>query len=101
MIDFHSHILPQMDDGADCVETSLAMLRKSFRQGVDAIVSTSHFYADEDYPQRFAERRLKAFQILEEAMLLQAEVFVVAIIVCLINLLVDILYAACNPRIRY
>jgi len=75
MIDFHSHILPQMDDGADCVETSLAMLRKSFRQGVDAIVSTSHFYADEDYPQRFAERRLKAFQILEEAMLLQAEVF--------------------------
>lgn len=33
--------------------------------------------------------------------LLQAEVFVVAIIVCLINLLVDILYAACDPRIRY
>ena len=33
--------------------------------------------------------------------LLQAEVFCVAIIVCLINLLVDILYAACDPRIRY
>lgn len=33
--------------------------------------------------------------------LLQAEVFFVAIIVCLINLLVDILYAACDPRIRY
>ena len=33
--------------------------------------------------------------------LLQAEVFCVAIIVCLINLLVDILYAAFDPRIRY
>lgn len=33
--------------------------------------------------------------------LLQAEVFFVAIIVCLINLLVDILYAAFDPRIRY
>ena len=59
MIAFHSHILPQMDDGADCVETSLAMLRESFLQGVDIMVSTSHFYADEDYPQRFLERRME------------------------------------------
>ena len=75
MIDFHSHILPQMDDGADCVQTSLSMLRASFQQGVDVIVSTSHFYADEDYPQRFLERRMKAFHTLQDAMLLQAEVF--------------------------
>lgn len=33
--------------------------------------------------------------------LLQAEVFFVAIIVCMINLLVDILYAVFDPRIRY
>lgn len=33
--------------------------------------------------------------------LLQAEVFFTAVIVCLINLLVDILYAAFDPRIRY
>lgn len=75
MIDFHSHILPEMDDGADCIETSLAMLRESFLQGVDIIVSTSHFYADEDYPQRFLERRMRAVQELQDAMLLQAEVF--------------------------
>jgi len=29
MIDFHSHVLPGIDDGADCVETSLEMLRES------------------------------------------------------------------------
>ena len=75
MIDFHSHILPQMDDGADCVETSLAMLRESFLQGVDVMVSTSHFYADEDYPQHFLKRRMEAFRSLEDAMMLQAEVF--------------------------
>lgn len=33
--------------------------------------------------------------------LLQAEVFFVAIIVCMVNLLVDILYAVFDPRIRY
>lgn len=33
--------------------------------------------------------------------LLQAEVFFVAIFVCLTNLLIDILYAAFDPRIRY
>ena len=75
MIDFHSHILPEMDDGADCVETGLAMLRESFLQGVDTLVSTSHFYADEDYPQRFLERRMRSFQTLQDAMLVQAEVF--------------------------
>lgn len=75
MIDFHSHILPEMDDGADCVETSLAMLRESFLQGVDIMVSTSHFYADEDYPQRFLERRMETAKVLQDAMMLQAEVF--------------------------
>lgn len=33
--------------------------------------------------------------------LLQAEVFFVSVMVCLVNLLVDILYAAFDPRIRY
>lgn len=75
MIDFHSHILPNMDDGPESVATSLAMLRHSFLQGVDVIVSTSHFYADNEYPQTFLERRTKAFQALQDAMLLQAEVY--------------------------
>jgi protein-tyrosine phosphatase len=35
IIDFHSHILPEMDDGAENLETSLAMLRESKSQGVD------------------------------------------------------------------
>ncbi len=75
MIDFHSHILPEMDDGADSLHESLAMLRRSFIQGVDVMVSTSHFYADEEYPQHFLQRRQEAFQRLQDAMLMSPHVY--------------------------
>ena len=68
MVDFHAHILPEMDDGADSVETSLAMLRESFRQGVDLICATPHFYADEEDPETFLRRRSEAYSRLREAM---------------------------------
>ncbi len=75
MIDFHSHILPGMDDGPQDVAESLAMLRQSFIQGVDLVVSTSHFYADEEFPREFLRRRKAAFRELQEAMLLSPEVY--------------------------
>ena len=68
MIDFHSHILPEMDDGSESVEMSLAMLRESKRQGVDLICSTSHFYADEEDPASFLRRRSRAYHRLVDAM---------------------------------
>ena len=68
MVDFHSHFLPEMDDGSDSVETSLAMLRESFRQGVDLICATPHFYADEEDPKSFLRRRSEAYSRLRAAM---------------------------------
>ena len=68
MIDYHCHILPQMDDGPDRLSECLTMLRRSKEQGVEVMVSTSHFYADEDYPAQFVERRNTAFLRLREAM---------------------------------
>lgn len=68
MVDFHTHILPDVDDGSDCVETSLEMLRESFRQGVRLICATPHFYADEDDPDSFLERREAAWTELKAAM---------------------------------
>ena len=67
MIDFHSHILPEMDDGAEDLETSLEMLRESKRQGVDVICSTSHFYANEEDPENFLMRRSEAYERLHTA----------------------------------
>lgn len=60
MIDFHSHILPGMDDGSSSPEESIAMLEISAGQGVDHIFATSHFYPDEEDPVSFLHRRKKA-----------------------------------------
>lgn len=75
MIDYHSHILPRMDDGASRTAESLAMLRESYRQGVRVMVSTSHFYADEEDPQSFVNRRNQAFLRLRDTMTMQPEAF--------------------------
>lgn len=75
MIDCHSHILPEMDDGSESVDISLAMLRKSFLQGVDLMISTSHFYADQEYPEVFLRRRAESFAKLQDAMLMSPEVY--------------------------
>ena len=68
MVDFHSHFLPGIDDGSDSVETSLAMLRESRRQGVELICATPHFYAEEANPSYFLERRNRAWDSLREEM---------------------------------
>jgi len=48
MIDFHSHILPGVDDGAGSVEEALSMLRKAYDDGIDTVVSTSHIYIESE-----------------------------------------------------
>lgn len=75
MIDFHSHILPGVDDGAKSLEDSLAMLRDSFLQGTDLMVSTSHFYPSDEYPKDFLRRRNQAARQLEQAMLYSTDVY--------------------------
>lgn len=42
--DFHSHILPEFDDGAENSDMSLKMIEESRKMGVTDIVSTSHCY---------------------------------------------------------
>ena len=68
MIDFHSHILPGIDDGSPDVETSLRMISALQTQGVDTICATSHFYATERTPERFLFRRQEAFDRLKAAL---------------------------------
>lgn len=65
MIDFHSHILPQTDDGSKSVDESLQMLRSLSQQGVTKVVATPHFYANDESVSDFIARRQKAFEKLE------------------------------------
>ena len=65
MIDFHSHILPGIDDGSRNVKMSLGMIEELGRQGVDTICATSHFYVTQRTPEHFLERRQEAYELLE------------------------------------
>lgn len=68
VIDFHSHVLPCVDDGSDSVETSLEMLRLEAKQGIRHVVATPHFYAQYDTPEKFVQRRAEACSQLREQM---------------------------------
>ena len=68
MVDFHSHILPKIDDGSDSLETSIAMLRMEAAQGIRYVIATPHFYPRHDTPAHFLRCREHATLILQEEM---------------------------------
>ena len=39
-IDFHTHILPGIDDGSASVEESIELLKKEAEQGITRVVAT-------------------------------------------------------------
>lgn len=66
--DFHSHILPGIDDGSASIEESIGLLKMEAEQGVTHVVATPHFYANLDSPEHFLESRKKAKELLDEAL---------------------------------
>ena len=69
MIDFHSHVLPNIDDGAHNIEMSIEMLRESKRQNVKTVVATPHCYiTDEDKLEHYIKKREEKFLELKKAM---------------------------------
>ncbi len=67
IVDFHSHILPGIDDGANDVNISIQMLEAEIRDGVDICVSTSHYYCEQDSINAFLEKREQAYNKLLKA----------------------------------
>lgn len=67
MIDIHCHILPGVDDGSTSVEESVQLLEMLQKQGVHTLAATPHFYAVEDSPEQFLQRRKDAFDRLASA----------------------------------
>lgn len=43
MIDFHSHILPNIDDGSTSMEESVKLIKEAAQAGFTSIISTSHY----------------------------------------------------------
>jgi len=67
LIDFHSHILPGVDDGSKNTQMSLELLRRQWEQGVGHVVLTPHFYAEHDTPEHFLRKRDEAMACLQAA----------------------------------
>lgn len=86
MIDFHSHILPQIDDGSKSFEETIRMLEEARDVGFQKIISTSHYmekYYEVDEEQRFQLLKQINFQDIE--LYLGSEIYVTNEIVQLLN----------------
>lgn len=62
MIDWHSHVLPQMDDGSRSLEESAELLTMLSAQGVNTVIATPHFYPNDESVSKFLERRAAAYE---------------------------------------
>lgn len=65
MFDFHTHILPGIDDGSRSVQESLSMIDELARQGATGIAATPHFYPQRSSPEKFFAKRADAWTKLE------------------------------------
>ena len=64
MIDWHSHILPEMDDGSQSVHESESMLESLKSQGATCVIATPHFLANEESVEDFLMRRRASYEML-------------------------------------
>ncbi len=62
MIDFHTHILPAIDDGSKDIDMTRSMLEMESSIGVKHIVATPHFYAHRMRVADFVHNRAAAFE---------------------------------------
>lgn len=68
MIDFHTHILPGIDDGSIDIDMTEKMLHMEQSMGVSHIYATPHFYAHRRSIESFLERRNRALEKTKEVL---------------------------------
>lgn len=61
LVDTHTHILPDMDDGAPDPETGVEMVKALMDQGVNYIFATPHYYHHLESVSDFLYRREKSY----------------------------------------
>ena len=69
LIDIHSHILQNIDDGSESVEMAIELLKESANQNVGTVVLTPHYYPSEKQTvESFLNNRQKALELLKGEM---------------------------------
>jgi protein-tyrosine phosphatase len=66
IVDLHTHVLFDMDDGSDSIEESLDILKEAERSGVCKMALTPHFTIGDDVEEFLKERNLR-FEELKKA----------------------------------
>ena len=61
IIDFHSHFLPQIDDGSRDIVTTLRILESCGEHDIDIMIASPHFYAHENKVDTFLHKRQDAY----------------------------------------
>lgn len=67
MIDIHTHILPDLDDGAKNKEEAIEILQMLQAQGVLRVAFTPHYYGKKCSVEEFLTAREKAFIEIQDA----------------------------------
>ncbi len=60
MVDFHTHILPGIDDGSKDIWQTECMLKEMYLQNIDIVVATPHFDMRLESVESFLKRRADA-----------------------------------------
>lgn len=69
-IDFHSHVLPGIDDGAKDVKMSVEMIKECLSQGISTIVCTPHYYySQKNSVEEFLRKREESCNALKSELL--------------------------------
>jgi protein-tyrosine phosphatase len=66
MIDFHTHILPGIDDGSRDIQMTEQMLEKEAASGVTIVYATPHFYAHRTGVSGFLAKRDASYRKVRE-----------------------------------
>lgn len=72
MIDFHAHILPNIDDGSASMEESINLIKEAEQAGFTGIISTSH-YLQNYYESDEEERRRILAELANQVKVADAE----------------------------
>ena len=65
MVDLHTHILSNIDDGASSVEEAFLLAEELFNQGVRSVVCTPHFDPRKNSIMNFVEKRTEAISKMD------------------------------------
>lgn len=67
MIDLHTHILPNIDDGARCIAEAIEMTESLYNQNVNKAVCTPHFNPTQISLQEFIKKRTTAMNLMKDS----------------------------------